>query len=152
MQFRLRSALVVLCVVFATPTLAQSQAERLTQMMSRNYAIQSLQALIQGDSDAALNFALRAFPPEPSDDEIIALPEAMFALEVAAGARIARIDATGEGQYSVDGTGTRAFVGFYDPRPEVNQRYVPPALYDPRDGSLIQVLEPEDRDTWPDDA
>lgn len=142
MQLRLRSAFVALCLAFATPTLAQSQAERLAQMMSRNYAMQSLQALMLGDGDPALALALKAFPPDPSEEEVAALPEALFALEVATGARIAQIDAEGTGLYSVDRSGTRAFVGFFDPRPDVNQQYAAPAIHDPRDGTLIKVLDP----------
>lgn len=144
-----RGLIIGLTVLGALPAHAQTQAERLAQMMSKNYSMQSLQALMLGDSEAALEFALRAFPLDPTDQEAAALLDAMFALELASGSRVARIEAEGSGLYSVDPTGTRAFVGFYDPRPEVNSAYVPPSIYDPRDGALIKVLEPISASTWP---
>lgn len=140
-MIQIKHALFGLCVMSALPAHAQSQAERLAQMMSKNYAMQSLQSVMLGDLESARNFALRAFPPDPTEQEAMALPEAMFALELAMGARIAHIDNEGTGLYSVDSTGTRAFAGFYDPRPEVNTQYVTPAIYDPRDGALIGALD-----------
>lgn len=149
MTIPFRRGVIGLMLVYALPAHAQTQAERLAQMMSKNYAMQSLQALMLGDSDAAVELALRAFPPDPTEQEVAALPEATFALELAAGSRVARIKAEGSGLYSVDPTGTRAFVGFFDPRSDVNKAYVPPAIYDPRDGSMIKVLEPMWASTWP---
>lgn len=140
-MIQVKHVLFGLCVMSALPAHAQSQAERLAQMMSKNYATQSLQSVMLGDLESARNFALRAFPPDPTEQEAMAFPEAMFALELAMGARIAHIDDEGTGLYSVDSTGTRAFAGFYDPRPEVNRQYVTPAIYDPRDGALIGALD-----------
>lgn len=139
----LRNVAASLCIMVAAPAVAQSQAEKLALMMSKNYAMQSLQALMLGDRAVAVEFALRALPSDPTDDEIELLPDAMFALELSAGSRIIKIDVNGEGYYSVDSTGTRAFAGFHDPRPEVNARYFAPAIYDQRDGSLIRILDAE---------
>lgn len=127
----------------AAPAFAQSQAERIAKLMSREFAMQSLGALLTGQRRSAISFALRGLPADLAENEVADYAEAMFALELSVGSRMPILDVRGEGIFSVDSTGTRALAGFYDARPEVNEKYFPLALYDAESGSLIAKLDPQ---------
>ncbi|MGP3699450.1 hypothetical protein [Rhodobacter sp. NSM] len=131
-------ALAVAVLLLVQEASGQTRVDEAARMMSKNIAKQSLQSLMLGDSQSALDLALQAFPPQPTEQEMAALPDAVFALEIAAGSRIARIAEETRGLYSVDSTGTRAFVGFFDPR--AGAEGAVPAIHDPRDGTLIRRL------------
>ncbi|MGP3699748.1 hypothetical protein [Rhodobacter sp. NSM] len=133
------AALAMAVLLLVQEASGQTRVDEAARMMAENLAKQSLQSLMLGDSPSALDLALKAFPPQPTEQEMAALPDAVFALEIAAGSRVARIAEETRGLYSVDSTGTRAFVGFFDPR--AGAEGAVPAIHDPRDGTLIRRLD-----------
>ncbi|MFD1796985.1 WD40 repeat domain-containing protein [Paracoccus aurantiacus] len=72
-------------------------------------------------------------------------PEAVFALELAYGARVPRIDQDRDARYSVNSDGTRAFVSRWEDPTHPDQDSFPQAIIDPRDGRLIAELDPQIR-------
>lgn len=132
-----------LAITFANSASAQSGAERLAELMSQDFAKQSISALENGDRSAAIGFALRGLPSQPTETNLAAYPDATFALELAYGARVPRINQDREARYSVNSDGTRAFIGHFefDSSPATGE--FPQAIIDPRDGSLVRTLDPQ---------
>lgn len=136
-------ALLVLAFGLLAPAGAQTQAERLAELMSRDFASQAIGAVQKGDRQAAIKLAVRGFPPDPTKEEMAGLPESVFALELAVGARLIRIDQDGFGGFSVNSTGTRAFAGHWGDYAGATERDFPQAILDARDGTRIKELDPQ---------
>lgn len=130
-------------LILAHSAAAQTDGERLADLMSREYARQAITALRQGDRPAALGFALRGLPDQPTEEDLMRYPAAVFALELAYGARVPRIDQDREARYSVSSDGTRAFVSRWENPTHPDQDSFPQSVIDPRDARLIAKLDPQ---------
>ncbi|MEO1798647.1 MAG: hypothetical protein AAFR53_16825, partial [Pseudomonadota bacterium] len=80
-------------VVIASGALAQttSQAERLADLISKDFTSQALDALNTGLRAEAITLALRALPPDPTEADLEKYAPAMEALTMAAVARHVRL-------------------------------------------------------------
>lgn len=130
-------------LILAHSAAAQTDGERLADLMSRDYATQAITAIRQGDRPAALRLALKALPDQPNEEDLVRYPAAVFALELAYGARVPRIDQDRDARYSVNSNGTRAFVSRWEDPTHPDQDSFPQAIIDPRDGRLIAELDPQ---------
>lgn len=140
---RMLAAAVATSLALAAPATAQDDSARLIQLMSQDFARQSLAALHEGDRPGALALALRGLPDQPTAEDLVAHSDAMFALELAYGARVPRIDQDRDARFSVNSDGTRAFVSHWENSARPAQQGFPQALIDPRDASVIKELDPQ---------
>lgn len=140
---RALAAAIGLIHVLAGPGLAQNDATRLAKLMSEQYAKQAVTALRKGDREAAIGYALRGLPAEPTEEDLAVYHDAMFALELAHGARVPRIDQDRSARFSVNSDGTRAFISHWEDSSRPDAGDFPQAIIDPRDSTLIRELEPQ---------
>lgn len=137
------AAALATSLILAGPVQAQTDAARLAELMSEQYAKQAITALRQGDRAAAIGFALRGLPDQPTEADLTAYPDAVFALELAYGARVPRIDQDRAARFSVNSNGTRAFISHWEDSSRPDTGDFPQAIIDPRDGAVIRELDPQ---------
>jgi len=134
----MRIFFTALAILVATSLSAQGVAD----FQSRDFAIQSRQALGMGDRTAALVAALKGLPADPSMESIDRFSDAYDALVRAAVSRSIRLDLPVMSVFEFDTTGTRlASVGLF-PSPDGDQSRSGLALWDPRTGVKLADLLP----------
>lgn len=128
-------------LLICTAAMAQSQAERLALLMSKDFASQSQRALGAGDRATALIRALQALPANATDADMKTYSEGYRALLQAMVSRSIRVPIQDQIQAAIDPSGRR--IATISSRLSMGDGVGEPLkLWDTRTGGLIGTLMP----------
>ncbi|MFK7753779.1 MAG: WD40 repeat domain-containing protein [Sedimentitalea sp.] len=130
-----------LWLLLGSAAVAQSQAERMAVLMSKDFARQSEEALLRGDRANALIYALQALPEAPRDGDMKTYEDGYRALLHAMVSRSIRVPIQGLVKAAISPSGHR--IATISTRGSVpSEPGEPLKLWDTRTNALIATLMP----------